>query len=435
MPRKKKAVSREGVSEASVTGNGDIAVDGPSDTPSDTLGNLFEAMGDDSYVNIRRRDSRTTMLAYCGRLSPAEAREEVLKERGGGGTYNCREMVRNPDTGQFHWGRQRTIYIEGPSFMWKDGPQVSAGGVASVPLPGPAVAEGKVTPNDVLTAAMLDIMRAGREGAEANATATARLLDSVSANLNKGGETPRWVETLIPLLVPLVERIAAPAPAVNPMEMMLAGMKLAREMGSPVTSLKEQFEAMEAMLDLKLRAKELEAGAEGGTPSTGDPLLDIVQQNLPRVLEFIGQLKAQPGAPSPAPVSRGLPPGVGVVVPQATIPPTPAGETPMWMLHLNNLRKPLLSFAQAGKDPQMVAEHVLELMLPTNIRGDLTAFLLQGEPALAQFLTFAPEFQPYQAWVADVMDTMLAILHPEEPEGEPEPGGAEPSEAEPSGTS
>lgn len=410
MARGKGRASQRGISEIqaeTLAGNADEA----------GTGSIFDAMGDDSYVNIRRRDPKSQMWAYCGRLTPAEAREEVLKERGGGGTFQCKEMVRNPDTGAFQYGRQRTITVEGPSWAWRD-PAPSVQGVqAAMPTPEVATAEGKMTPNDVLTAAMLDVLRAGRDGAEAQTRATTALIESVT----KKGGTPEWLPAVIGALAPLLERLLNPPATANPTEMMLAGMKMARELSNPATSLKEQFAAMEAMLDLKMKARDLEEGT-GGMASTGDPLLDMVQTNLPRVLEVIGQLKQPTGAPSPAPVPRSLPPGVGVIAPPV---PTsaPGGASPVWLLHLNNLRKPLLSFAKVGKDPMLVAEHVLEFMLPENVKGDLRAFLAQGDVALNQFLSFAPEFQPYAQWTAEVMTGMVEILHPADEDWPPEGGG------------
>ncbi|MCP4899826.1 MAG: hypothetical protein GY906_22900 [bacterium] len=322
------------------------------------------------------------------KLTPEETVEENLQDLGGGGTYRCREMCPN-DKGQFVLGRQRTIAIDGPRKELTQFPSAAATG------------DDKAT---VTVEPGTDVTQL------ANAETQRILLERLLAS-ERGGPTTDWAAILPAVMTPLLTFIQAMMnqrpQQPDPVDLVAKIATIFKENTSPASNLKDQVETMEGILGLKQMAKELEA--ESGPE---DPLMALLQANVPKV---VGMMEAQAGkqpATTPAPV--------------AEIPATTGGD-PVWARFLVAKKPQLIAMARDGKDPTICADSLLELMLPVAFRGQLAEFM-QRPDAVQLVFQYIPELKSYEQWTVDFMNRLFENLFGVAEVVEDEPHGEEVSE-------
>lgn len=357
---------------------------------------------EDNHVAVFRMDKQSAKWAYCAKMA-TDITEEMLKERGGGGLYKCVERGPGPNGRGIVYVQQVRVKIAGPEQPWKDLPgdlTVPEGAVGAVAVP---VSQAGITMNDILVQSVLDMQRQTREAAEASARAAREHSEAMMSLMKRDTTDPR-TEKMFDLMLARLMAPPPPPPDNSALLLKLIDAIGERNVAPPPPSMIDQMEVMDKLLDLKMKARDLLLGGGDTDEDASDPITVLAKALLPSLMQAGGAPLPTPGAP--------------VRLPAPATPPTalpaqgPDVASPLWMLQLNRLKPPLLAWAKEAKDPFKVADHVLEFMVPPNMKGGLREFLSDAD-AVNKLLTAMPELQPYRQWASEVMEGMHQILFPE----------------------
>jgi hypothetical protein len=403
---------------------GKVAVGNPeSDLVGDPAGDpggmsLFDDMGADSYVIVHRIDDISKRPVFQFRLAPSEANEETLQRLRGGGYYVCKEKRRAED-GSWQWGRQRSVQIDGAPKPLRELPDSMQ---AIMPGPGAKTEDAAVgmagsadvSLNDIMKAGVLNLLNA-QQGVQT------AMMKAVEAIPRPTAEKSPFSEKAMELLLQVLTREPPKQP--DPMDLAKQVAAIIGERTSPMSGFKEMFDTMNRMLALRKRLNEDE---ETGT---GDPLMDIIKENLPKIVGVIQQEQARKGQPvaSTGDITRRLVPPVAAlpaIAPASEPDPAMHPEVDMLSKWLIARRPVLRRAAETGVDPEAMAK-VEWGMLPPEYRGVIREFL--GREDAEQLTRSAiPEYAAYETWYGSFLEVLTLLARPEdyeEAEPESEDGG------------
>jgi hypothetical protein len=417
-------MTRKTLRKASAEVSADASA-GPSEVPlGDNEGTplLFPDAGPRDVCEVRRLSATDAKYNIIGRLPPDETTEQRVAECAGGGRY--RVMLVGPDenTGKLQYKRRLQFEIEGQArpFTFKGlGPTAGTTtepGRATVMTTGD---DGKqrIGIDEVMTAGIMNLFTTQQQVNQAMIAAVKEV---------KGGTTD-WGKTIaaaLPLVTELVKArtpVAAPVtPAPDPLVMIEKIANLLKTTAQPTTSFKDVLETLNEALDLK---RELRADHDGGT---GDPMLDIVKENLPNLIGVIQNAQRQSGQPvSSADAIAKRFTGTPAVPAGATTPALPAGETgtmdPQLLAFLNGRRKHWVQSAEAGRSAPVMAAYEWE-MLPAQYRGPVREFMDDMEKAAQTLVKVLPEMAKFPTWYDDFFTELHVVMFPERYEGDDEGG-------------
>ena len=325
-------------------------------------GSLFDAMGEDSYINLKRRDEHSKQWVYQGRLSPSEANEEFIAATYGGGEYKAVERARNPETGNYDYARQRTIKVGG---AYKGVPveRTAPDGTATVERAtgAPREAAGAVKMDDLMMSQFVQMMQMNNA-----------VMKSVIETARPTGAPVDWGAILgivVPSLTTLMTAMMqGQASKRDPVEIAAELMDKLKASAAPVNPLKDRLEEM------KLLREVGEAfGGGGGEPESIPGLLGRYAPDIIQALQ--GAKATDQGAARAA-----LPSG------------PPAQERPTILDVVASYLPRLTAAAASGRDPGMYAQVVVD-QVPAPFRASLRALvvtpgvvdtLIQRHPPIAE---------------------------------------------------
>jgi hypothetical protein len=217
--------------------------------------------------------------------------------------------------------------------------------------------------------------------------------------------------------MPVLEKLVARKETEKPSDV----MALVREVASLVkekTSSTEDFGKMVAMMNDVLELKDRAAG-EG----TGDPLLDIIGDNLPKIITMVQDAQRQQGRPvQPAHVieeqvrarvaetkAPALPPPLNTALEGANVISPLEG-------FLRIRGKLLLGNARDNVPPDVVADYEWAVM-PAPFKGAVREFMGR-EDALALLVQALPGAAQYQQWFTEFHAALHMAIFPEQYEEE-----------------
>lgn len=377
---------------------------------------------EEARCTVQRLDERTGKWTHQFYIHPNQATTELLQEFRGGGKYRLFGRDRT-ESGKWVTLNTCTVDVDGPpkplTHYPSTGQKIPQGGRPVVgTLPGNGDGDRRVGMDDVLTAGVLDLLKASREQNQA-------AIDAIRASQQTRG--PGVLEIINALAPVLKDAITAfqgargPAPAgsgaaLKELTDIIGSVK--QLIAAPTDPAKREIALIERMLDLKDR---LGLGDEPDDRSTAERLAETY---LPRLLDLADQQRTTPGQPRIAPAKQ---------------PPRPAvtaGEgspQPVWKQFLGAHKKRLLSQAQRDKAAEVIAEYDWEV-LPEQFRGPVKEFI-GTEGILEMILAEFPEFAQYRAWFTTYFSTLYELCYPEPEEDDdgedgeedgPETPGADP---------
>lgn len=193
----------------------------------------------------------------------------------------------------------------------------------------------------------------------------------------------------------------------NALEM---GMKIAELIAqrTPVTQ-----PAFADIKDIFLAGLEAKNAAEGGEDGYGG-VLKAFAGPIARVLDTAMSNDKRRLMPPPQPAQPGQPA-------QPAQPAQPTVQGPAWLIHLQPHLNAILSWAKAGKDPELYAEVILDNVEP-GAQMEIQA-AAQDPEFVSKTLAALPMFVPYSAWATAVLTNIKELLTaPPEEEDEPAAG-------------
>lgn len=374
---------------------------------------LFQDFDSDTVLLVYRKHPTKRTPEFLFRLSPDEATPDLIADIAGGGEFLIKERTRKQ--GRMTWGRFKSLDIAGqpkdPDLTRVPG---NSGRQVEFIKPGGAVktaedfaAERKVAEagahqiglQDVMTAGVLDLLKAGRE------TQAMQLEAMRAAMMEKNRiDWPALITALGTIVGPLLTVLLEGRknqPDLNPISLVGDVAKIIRETAGPKSGLKEQLEMMMLLREFM----DERGGGEGEGGIDG-----ILSKGLRDVIGAAMQAKAAQQQSSTPPAGL-LPPATG------EHPPAAGGDAPMLAIvrALGPYRKQLISLAQQGKDPVISAEFLVE-MLPEPAREQLIIWITEGG-SLDAATKLLPELAETPIWAQEFWDAMVAALDlGEEPE-------------------
>lgn len=342
---------------------------------------LFDRMGEDSYVQVRRVNPVTKQPEFLFKLAPYEASEEVIQQFAGGGTFYLRERVRDEQSGDWTWGRHRTIYIGGEPRKVTDLPKSAqeslepAGKVGQAPAAPASNSDHNPTLNDAMVASIMSIMKG-------QADASNMQMKAMEMAMVKHLSQPQinWVEVLSKVADPVVELVKASrnkGVERDPLELVekiASIMTSLRETTSPAQSFGDMVKTMNDVLELKERAG----------PPEEDPLLSMAGR-------FLGVIEKSYKETGKIPTQQQLVAGVR----QEQSGATPQ-QVPEWAKLLRAFKAQLVANAARDNDPEQVANYIFDIM-PEVARGSVHELLVHPELE-TQVFSVAPELRQYPRW-------------------------------------
>ena len=359
------------------------------------VGNIFDEMQEDSYVIVKRRDERTKEMVYLYRLDRDECTDEELQRLSGGGHYVCRE--KNPNAqGMFVWGRQRTIKIAGAPREPQEPESVKRHTATGVTADANGATPGeRPTTQSILDGGLLQLFSAQAEVSKQGSEMMQLLMTKMMTE--RKTEWGPVVVALVPLLQSYIDRPREERP--DPLAMVTAVAAIVKENVTPASDLKSQLEVMNDFMDLKTSMQ----------PEPADPLASLAGV-VPKIVEIMAN-DQKAGRPStPASVNAALTGG--------TPTPTPATGAPVIQQMLAKFAPRLLSWASAGKDPDVQAAVLLELV-PEKYHGHIRE-LLGHENAAEQVFAMVPQLRQFEAWSNEFFGALTDYFYPEDETGEPD---------------
>ena len=340
-------------------------------------GTLFDAMGEDSYVALKRRDDRSKQWVYHGRLSPSEANEEFIAATYGGGEYLAVEKVRRGDSGKYVFARQRTIKIAG---AYKGVP-------LDRPIPdtpagkGPETvgrdATGAVKMDDLMMSQFVQMMQMNNA-----------VMKSVIETARPAGAPVDWGAILgivVPSLTTLMTAMmSGQASKRDPVEIAAELMDKLKANAAPVNPLKDRLEEM------KLLREVGEAfGGGGGEPESIPGLLG---RYAPDIIQALQGAKATDQGAARAALTSGA----------------PAKERPTILDVVASYLPRLTAAAASGRDPGMYAQVVVD-QVPAPFRASLRALVVT--PGVVDTLIQRhPPIAEHRDWLVALVDGVKGEL-------------------------
>lgn len=374
----------------------------PESDAAEYAGTLFDPTdtSQDKFVRVSRWDPKGAKWDFQFRLAPEQATEELLQEYLGGGRFRCVVFKRSA-TGSFEFDKQRQITIGGapkpltrlPGEYRPGGPAPAAAQVMAESAP-----EEHFTFDKMMMASMMDMFRTSREqnqltleavrtarGAPSEGDGTlAKVLETLAANQARSDAAQT---KMFELMIEVIKKPGPPPPDT------LALVKEVVGLVKPANTIKEQIDSLNSLYDLRDKINPV--------PDEGDPIVNIVRDNLPKVLATIEKLG---GSASGPPVTTPKAPQLTVSTGGKTAPaPAPAAApaasvtTPegdaMWQQYVAKKLPILVAWAQRDKNPEVLASAEYEL-LPDTLRGPLRAFLTDPD-AIAKMVALEPRLAAF----------------------------------------
>jgi hypothetical protein len=399
-PRSQRTVSRPAVS---------------LDTTPDTNApaSLFDAMSDDAYVLVWWVDPAGKHKLQF-RVAPHMATEEFIQEQCGGGEYVIREKVPN-EAGQFEWGRQRTITIDGPHRTLTTIPayqpkKAGAGIQPSAPSASTAAAPShRVGMDDVMQAAVINMLRQQQEFTDSQVRA---MRDMMSVQKESGFD--KFIAILAPALPDIIKLLSGRREERNSMaelKEVADMMKTLKEAaGTPTNPATEYLDLIQRVLKVKREMIDDDDDEKGDSKMSsteriidklGEPILNLLTKSQER------PVRARPAAPA----TRQLPATSTVSTAQEP-ERKEAGTSAVEDLFLATQKKRLLALAQRNKDAEVIALADYEV-LPDTYLGPLKAWLGK-EDVFQELMEKVPEFQQFHEWFALYFETLHREFFPEQ---------------------
>lgn len=353
---------------------------------------LFDNMGEDDYILVKRRDDASMKLVTHGKVAPHEATEEYLQGRWGGGEFMLQERKRDA-SGSYVYGRTRTVHIAGPYKPITLAAVATPGDAGAVPASGAGTAPPGVSANEALNAALvgqvIELLKATREQRPtiewgpilASLTTLVTTLITAFVNRPKDDSSTKLVEMMMERFNALAEQVT----------------KVQQSPASPThNAIADAVGAIKELLEVK---DMIEGGGK-----TADPEAAMFNA-IPVLLEKMTGAGAASSGKPPA-----LPPGGR--------PPVDP-NVPLWQRFLLAQKRNLLRSATMGVDPAFAAEVALQYM-PQDIVGVVREFLLKPDHAELAMQTI-PELRNFEAWVRQFFQEVHTGFFAEEAgEGEEE---------------
>jgi hypothetical protein len=383
------------------TGQDDGHDDGHVEDDEEFLvGNIFDEMQEDSYVIVKRRDERTKEMVYLYRLDRDECTDEELQRLSGGGHYVCRE--KNPNAqGMFVWGRQRTIKIAGAPREPQEPESVKRHTATGVVADTNGATPGtQPTTQSILDGGLLQLFSAQAEVSKQGSEVMQLLMTKLMTE--KKTEWGPVIVALVPLVQSWISRPQEERP--DPLAMVTAIATMVKENVTPASDLKSQLEVMNDFMDLKTSMQ----------PDPPDALASLAGV-VPKIIEIMAN-DQKAGRPS-------TPQSVNAALTGGTPTPTPATGAPVIQQMLTKFAPRLVGWASAGKDPDVQASVLLELV-PEKYHGHIRE-LLGHEDAAEQVFTMVPQLRQFEQWSNDFFGSLTDYFYPEDETGEPEVGDVE----------
>ena len=383
----------------------------PGEAPPEAGGpeavSLFDASGD-SRVRIMRQDDKTLKYIFHGYLPP-HASEQHVSDAFGGGKYRTQLIIVN-DKGFEVIKTQRDINVPG----------------AYKPPMGqlPGVGQDKVTIGTSVPSAISIPSGSGGNMVEVLNSA---LVGSVIELLKSFREikTPPVQSSMTPeVLVAMINKQS---------EMQMEVMKALFN--------QNKGDSKKELLELMTEIKGL-IGPTGGAPNPNNPaeimgnivdtikqLRDLTDDINPKTsaepMDILGKLTEVIVSEQQQRVARRGPARTPAEKQQQNLAVVKGGQVtprmPVWQQILRKEGPKLLSQAQAGRDPGLVANVALEYA-PAPIQQHLAGFF-QQEPAdiIKKMNENIPGLEEYAEWTAGfVQEARIALGYEEEPEESPE---------------
>jgi hypothetical protein len=373
---------------------------------------LFQAEHPEDVIWVSRLNEKDMKWQFVCKLLPEECTVERVAQIRGGGRYRVTLKGPDPERGHDVFKRRRSFQIDGdphPVNMNPPTPYV-AGQAPTATGGGPQ----RVGLDDIMSAGILNLFQTQQQ-------VNTAMMQAVK---EAKGQTTDWgklVAAMLPLITAIVNRPQPTAPPqVDPLTMLTKVGELLKSTTSPGSSFKDVIDAMNGVLELRERAHE--------DDTTGDPLLDIVRENLPKVMEVIQQEQVRRGVPvtPTAEIARRLAaagkPAVALA-PGPTQPPPAAGEADvsnagLLLNFLQARRQAWLRYATVGRSPSVCALWEWE-NVPASYRGTIREFLAR-EDIEGAFFAAVPEAKNYHQWYTDFLVSLHEAVFPEQYGDEPD---------------
>jgi hypothetical protein len=364
---------------------------------------LFPRARPEERVRINRLDDWSKKPVIHGYLAAAEATEQFIAERWGGGKYICIHLRRN-ERGQDVYNEQRQVDVPGP---YK--PPTEVYGLPKAESPNPAIApevgtlNGRIPPgmtarealDNALLSRVFDLL--DRKPAPetkpvdwpAMLTAGAGIITALGAMMTRKGPDPELVKMIEKLEVALK---ATPGPA-----------------QSSISDITKAIRELLGVREMLTPENGTQRGESGMLETILSKLLELISS---RVQGGAGVVPGQPSFPrpdAPAPVSS--PRNESPVV----------NPLPMWQQLLLAYREQIMMFARRGMDPDLAGPLALQF-IPQDMMGVLVEFVRRDDAALLVRQTI-PEMAEFDKWTQDFVHSIRAELledEEEEPAEEPE---------------
>jgi hypothetical protein len=317
----------------------------------------------------------------------------------------CRE--KNPNAqGMFVWGRQRTIKIAGAPREPQEPASVkrhTATGVVTdvngaTPTPGE-----RPTTQSILDGGLLQLFSAQAEVSKQGSEVMQLLMTKLMTE--KKTEWGPVIVALVPLVQSWISRPQEERP--DPLAMVTAIATMVKENVTPASDLKSQLEVMNDFMDLTTSMQ----------PDPPDALSSLAGV-VPKIVEIMANDQKAGRSSTPQSVNAALTGG--------TPTPTPATGAPVIQQMLARFAPRLVGWASAGKDPDVQASVLLELV-PEKYHGHIRE-LLGHEDAAEQVFTMVPQLRQFEQWSNDFFGSLTDYFYPEDETGEPEVGDVEVAE-------
>lgn len=394
--RRPRQTAGQTVGQTAGQANGqDVGQDVDSNDDAPLVGNIFDDMQEDSYVIVKRRDERTKDMVYLYRLDREECTDEEIQRLSGGGYYVCREKELN-SVGQFVWGAQRTIKIAGPPREPTEPESVKKHAAAGVSPAAAAVAPPGERPStqSILDGGLLQLFSAQAEVSKQGSEMMQLLMTKMMTE--RKTEWAPVLVALVPLVKSFIERPAEERP--DPLAMVTAVAAIVKDNITPASDLKSQLEVMNDFMDLKTSMQ----------PEPQDPLSSLASV-VPKIVEIMANDQKAGRKSTSENVTARL---GGDTTTGTPATPQPATGAPVIQQMLVKFKPRLMQWASAGKDPDVQAAVLLELV-PPQYHGHIRE-LLGNDNADEQVFAMVPELRNFKTWAEEFFGALTEFFYPDD---------------------
>ncbi|MCP4902930.1 MAG: hypothetical protein GY906_38700 [bacterium] len=381
------------------------------DVEPDEDGQIVDPIGDTKYpvegavYDVYHLDPSKGHRIFYGRLESEDVQEAFFASRWGGGRYTIQKKVRNEE-GHQKIAKAVTWVIEGEHKGSALGAPVPEGGEGA-----PSTQAG--TPSDLVQMGIMDVFQAQRDGAEMQRTMMMEYLKMNQVLMAKMAEPGLDWKVLVPLIVPLVERM------LDGKKGEPSSLEIAKQL-TELASANKDDTPMDKMLEIFKQVLEVkDMVTDDAAPVTPtDPLTMFAAQVAPEVVKTLQKSREhdypEKGAKAPTAEAPALP------------PPDPNDMTPEWAKALRAHLPSLVSLAQAGRgadgywnrDPTVYADVLLD-QLESDPQEALRVALT--DPTFLDSLAAQlPAIQQNRIWFEELIQHLRFRLTPDEAESSTE---------------